>query len=160
MAKQKPPGIQEEIKQAKPFESLEEELVVALVRTADQLQRRFSKIMKEYEVSPTQYNALRILRGGGEKGLPCSEIGERMISHDPDITRLLDRLVKRGLVERHREESDRRVIRTRITAAGFELLKKMDRPMHELPRQMFGDLGEPKLQSLLRLLTIIRQKAA
>jgi DNA-binding MarR family transcriptional regulator len=156
----KAPGIQEEIKQTKPFESLEEELVVALVRTADQLQRRTSKIMKEYEVSPTQYNALRILRGGGEKGLPCSEIGERMISHDPDITRLLDRLVKRGLVERHREESDRRVIRTRITPAGLELLKKMDRPMHELPRRMFGDIGESKLQSLLRMLTLIRQKAS
>src|SRR4051812_25255843 len=140
----KMPGIQEEIKQAMPFESLEEELVVALVRTADQLQRRFSKVMKDYEVSPTQYNALRILRGGGEKGLPCREIGERMISHDPDITRLLDRLVKRGLVERHREESDRRVIRTRITPAGLELLRKMDRPMHEMPRQMFGDIGEPK----------------
>ena len=158
--KRNTPGIQAEIKQAKPFESLEEELGVALIRTADQLQRRFSKIMKEYEVSPTQYNALRILRGGGEKGLPCREIGERMISHDPDITRLLDRLVKRGLVERHREESDRRVIRTRITTAGLELLKKMDRPMHELPREMFGDIGEAKLQSLLRMLTLIRQKAS
>jgi DNA-binding MarR family transcriptional regulator len=153
-------GIQEEIKQSKPFASVEEELVVALVRTTDQLQRRFSKIMKTYDVSPTQYNALRILRGGGEKGLPCREIGERMISHDPDITRLLDRLVKRGLVERRREEIDRRVIMTRITPQGLELLKRMDAPMRDLPRELFGDIGRQKLQSLLQLLTVIRQKAA
>ena len=158
--KTKAPVIREEIKQGKPFDSLEEEVLIALLRTADQVGRRNAEVMKPYELSPTQYNALRILRGGGEKGLPCREIGERMINHDPDITRLLDRLVKRGLVERSREEKDRRVITTRITAAGLELLKKMDRPVSEFPRSLLSEMGEQRLQSLLRLLRSIREKAA
>ena len=108
-------GIQAEIKQTKPFKSLEEEASVALVRTADQLARRGAEMLKRHGLSPTQYNALRILRGAGEKGMACSEIGERMINHDPDITRLIDRLERRGLVVRSREQKDRRVITTRIT---------------------------------------------
>src|SRR6266498_3305132 len=112
MATKKLSGIREEIKQLKPFNSVEEEVLLALLRTADQVGRRGAEVMKPFDLSPTQYNALRILRGGGEKGLPCSEIGERMINRDPDITRLLDRLVKRDLVERRREEKDRRVITT------------------------------------------------
>ena len=157
--KDKPAGIQQEIKQSKPFHSLEEEVLLALLRTADQVWRRNAELLKPYELSPTQYNALRILRGGGEKGLPCREIGERMINHDPDITRLLDRLVKRGLVERSREEKDRRVITTRITAEGLELLKKMDRLVNEFPKQLIGGLGEQRMQGLLRALAAIRQKA-
>jgi DNA-binding MarR family transcriptional regulator len=158
--KNKPSGIQQEIKQNKPFRSLEEEVLIALLRTADQVTRRGAEVMKPFDISPTQYNALRILRGGGEKGLPCREIGERMINHDPDITRLLDRLVKRGLVERRREEKDRRVITTRITAAGLELLKKMDRPVSDYPRELLGELGEQRLQSLLKALAAIREKTA
>jgi len=156
----KPTGIQEEIKQLKPFHSLEEEVLLALLRTADQVGRRGAEVMKPFGLSPTQYNALRILRGGGEKGLPCSEIGERMINRDPDITRLLDRLVGRGLVERRREEKDRRVITTRITSAGLELLKRMDRPVNEFPRQLLAGLGRPRLQGLLKLLAAIRATTA
>lgn len=153
-------SIQEEIKQTKPFSSVEEEALLALMRTADQVGQRNAEILKPFGLSPTQYNALRILRGGGEKGLPCSEIAVRMINHDPDITRLLDRLAKRGLVDRSREEKDRRVVTARITQAGLELLSSMDRTMRESPKQMLAGIGEKRLQSLLRLLRTVREKIA
>ena len=96
--------------------------LVALQRTADRLHWRLSEMLKPHGLSPTQYNALRILRGAGDEGRSCSEIAERMINRDPDITRLVDRLERRGLVARSREGRDRRVITTRITPAGLELL--------------------------------------
>lgn len=145
-------GIQAELKQTKPFSSLAEEAYIALMRTADQLHWKGAELMKQFEVSPTQFNALRILRGAGPKGLACSEISERMINRDSDITRLLDRLERRGLAGRCRETKDRRVIMARITAAGLELLKKMDEPMEEFHRKLLGQMGEQRLHSLLRLL--------
>ena len=153
-------SIQEEIKQTKPFSSVEEEALLALMRTADQVGQRNAEILKPFGLSPTQYNALRILRGGGEKGLPCSEIAVRMINHDPDITRLLDRLAKRGLVERSREEKDRRVVTARITKDGLELLSSMDRTVRDAPKQLLTGIGEKRLQTLLRLLRTVREKIA
>lgn len=150
-------GIQAEIKQGKPFSSLEEEVFLALQRTADQLQWRAAEMLKPYGLSPTQYNALRILRGAGQGGLACSEVGERMINRDPDITRLLDRLERRGLVRRARGREDRRVITAFITAAGSKLLKQLDEPVVEFQRRLLGSLGEQKLGSLLRLLCAARQ---
>jgi DNA-binding MarR family transcriptional regulator len=152
-------GIQAEIKQTKPFKSLEEEASVALMRTADQLAWRGAEMFKRNGLSPTQYNALRILRGAGPKGLACNEIGERMINRDPDITRLIDRLERRGLVARSREQKDRRVITTRITDAGLDILKKLDRPVEEFHRQLLGPMGERRLRSLLRLLETVRRRA-
>src|SRR5438132_14365033 len=102
-------GIQAEIKQAKPFSSLEEEALLSLQRTADQLQWHASELLQPYGISPTQYNALRILRGAKDEGRSCSEIAARMINRDPDITRLIDRLERRGLGPRPPEEQDRRV---------------------------------------------------
>src|SRR6266478_1928499 len=93
-------GLQEELKQNVPFTSREQEAYLSLLRTADALQSRVEAKLKEFGLTGTQYNALRILRGAGEDGIPCSDIAERMITRDPDITRLLDRLQKRGLVER------------------------------------------------------------
>ncbi len=153
-------GIQAELKQSKPFSSLAEEAFIALMRTADQLQWKGAELMKEFDVSPTQFNALRILRGAGPKGLPCSEISERMINRDSDITRLLDRLEKRGLAERCREAKDRRVIMARIKPEGLALLKKMDKPVEEFHRKLLGDLGEERLKGLLRLLQEARQAAS
>src|SRR5438552_15092442 len=107
-------GIQAEIKQAKPFSSLEEEALISLQRTADQLQWHASDLMKPYGISPTQYNALRILRGAKDEGRSCSYIGERMINRDPDVSRLIDRLERHGLVQQARKEKDRRRSITRI----------------------------------------------
>ncbi len=151
-------GIQAEIKQTKPFSSLEEEALIALQRTADQLQGKAAEMLKPFGISPTQYNALRILRGAGPQGRSCSEIGERMINRDPDITRLLDRLERRGLVQRTRERKDRRVITTRITAAGTDLLKTLDRPVTEFNKKMLGHLRAPELRTLLALLEAAREQ--
>ena len=153
-------GIQAEIQQTKPFSNLEEEALVSLQRTADQLAGRLSDMLKPHGLSPTQYNALRILRGAGDGGRACSEIAERMINRDPDITRLVDRLERRGLVARSREKRDRRVIITRITPAGLDLLRGLDRPIEEFNRKLLGNLGEPQLRTLIKLLEAARAQAS
>jgi DNA-binding MarR family transcriptional regulator len=151
-------GIQEEIKQTKPFRSLEEKALIALLRTADQLQRRVAEMLKPHGVSPTQYNALRILRGAGAKGLACSEVGQRMLNRDPDITRLLDRLERRDLILRSREPKDRRVIKARITPAGLALLRSIDSHAEEFQRDLLGHMGQRRLESLIAMLEAAREK--
>jgi DNA-binding MarR family transcriptional regulator len=152
-------GIQAEIQQTKPFASLEDEAVVSLHRTADVINGRFSDMLKPYGLSPTQFNALRILRGAGEGGRTCSEIAQRMINRDPDITRLLDRLERRGLVARSREGRDRRVIMTRINQTGLDLLQGLDRPIEEFNRKQLGHLSEQQLRTLVKLLEAVREQA-
>jgi DNA-binding MarR family transcriptional regulator len=142
-----------------PVRSLAEEAFVALLRTADQLQWRAAETFKRHGLSPTQYNALRILRGAGPEGLPCTEVGKRMINRDPDITRLLDRLERRGLIQRSRERKDRRVIKARITPAGLTLLKTMNREVEQFHRSLLGPLGEQRLQALIRLLEEARENS-
>jgi DNA-binding MarR family transcriptional regulator len=122
----------------------------------DVLGQQLEGILKPHNISGTQYNVLRILRGAGPDGLKCSEIGERMVAHDPDITRLLDRIEKRGLISRAREEKDRRVVRTRITATGLELLERMDKPVEEGSRRVLGHLGQERLLQLIGLLEAAR----
>jgi DNA-binding MarR family transcriptional regulator len=151
-------GIHAEIQQTKPVSSLEDEALIALQRTADRLQWRLGEMLKAHGLSPTQYNALRILRGAKDEGRACSEIAERMINRDPDITRLVDRLERRGLVARSREGRDRRVITTRITLAGLELLASLDRPVEEFNRKMLSPLGEAQLRTLIRLLETARDQ--
>src|SRR6202045_1547422 len=126
-----PRGLQAELKQKIPFASREAEAYLSLLRTTDALQTQVEAQLKEFGLTGTQYNALRILRGAGPDGLPCREIGERMITHDPDVTRLLNRLEGRGFVERTRASSDRRVIYGKITAAGLKLLREMDSPIEK-----------------------------
>ena len=131
---------------------LEEQVFLGLQRTAEHLQRASAQFFHPYDLSPTQYNALRILRGAGDAGLACNAIAGRMIHADPDITRLLDRLEQRGLVERGRDREDRRVVIARITRAGLELLRSMDRPLEQYLRQMFAGMPARRLRSLLTLL--------
>ena len=152
------PGIRAEIRQSKPFPNLGSEAIVALQRTASDLQWRLTEFLKPYGISPTQYNALRILRGAGDEGLACNEIGERMLNRDPDITRLLDRLVKSGLARRGRCKTDRRVITARITDNGLALLKSLDAPLEDLNQKITGQLGRQRLQEFLRTLDLIRER--
>jgi DNA-binding MarR family transcriptional regulator len=127
----------------------EERVFIAVLRAADRFERQAAEMLKQYGLTPTQYNALRILRGGEPGGLACREIGERMISHDPDITRLLDRLKRRGLISRRRERKDRRVIKTFITSAGLELLEVLDQPVENFHRQLLGHVSRKRLHSLV-----------
>ena len=151
-----PRGLQAELKQNIPFASREQEAYLALLRTADALQTQVEAWLKEFGLTGTQYNALRILRGAGPEGLPCSEIGERMITHDPDITRLLNRLEDRGFVKRTRAKNDRRVICGKITPAGLKLLREMDSPLEKRGREMLRHVGQEKLKDLIELLELVR----
>jgi DNA-binding MarR family transcriptional regulator len=135
---------------------LEEEAFVSLLRTGDWLSRRVDGVLKAAEISPTQYNVLRILRGAPD-GLLCGEIGNRMISRDPDITRLLDRLEKRGLISRCRGAKDRRMVLTRITDDGMKLLADLDGPVLQAHWRTLGHMGEQKLNTLVKLLEEARQ---
>src|SRR5579862_2688097 len=137
----------------------EEEAFLSLVRTTELLSRNVEKILREADVSPTQYNVLRILRGAPD-GLTCSEIGKRMITRDPDITRLLDRLEKRSLISRCRETGDRRMVMTRITPHGLDLLRDLDAPVADIHKSQLGHLGRGGLRSLMDLLESLRRQAA
>jgi DNA-binding MarR family transcriptional regulator len=148
--------LQAELQQTRPFESAAVEAHINVLRTADYLHHGVEEILNRAELSGAQYNVLRILRGAGPEGLGCREIGERMITRDPDITRLLDRLENRGLVARKRGDKDRRVVTTRITAKGLQLLKGLDRPVLEVHERQLGHLGRKRMLALIRLLEAAR----
>ncbi|HEX8502999.1 MAG TPA: MarR family transcriptional regulator [Pyrinomonadaceae bacterium] len=148
--------MQNELKQTKPFASLEEEVILNLARTAEYIGSRAAEVFKRADLTPTQYNALRILRGAGAEGLACGEISERMVTKDSDITRLLDRLERRGLISRERPENNRRVVLTRITDEGLTLLAELDGPVEEGNRRLAGHLGEQRLRTLNELLEALR----
>ena len=135
----------------------EEAAFLDLLRTTDMLSRPLAQVLKTEDVSATQYNVLRILRGAPE-GLTCGEVANRMITRDPDITRLLDRLEKRGLISRCREAKDRRMVLTRITPEGLALLARLDRPVQEAHRKQLGHLGRERLRTLSELLSACRSR--
>jgi DNA-binding MarR family transcriptional regulator len=137
----------------------EEGMFLELMRTTDILSRRPAQVLKTEDLSMTQYNVLRILRGAPD-GLSCGEISNRMITRDPDITRLLDRLEKRGLISRSRETRDRRTVMARITPEGLALLARLDEPVQEAHREQLGHLGEKRLRELSELLTACRDRLA
>lgn len=136
----------------------EESAFLDLLRTTDLLSRRLSPVLKAEDLSPTQYNVLRILRGAGGD-LACGEIADRMITRDPDITRLLDRMEKRNLIVRHRDHADRRTVMTRITGEGLKVLARLDEPVQTAHRQQLGHLGRQRLQALRELLSAVRSPA-
>lgn len=132
---------------------------VNLLRAADLLSRDAEALLKPFKLSGTQYNILRILRGAGPAGLACREIGCRLISRDPDITRLLDRMESRGLIARARETQDRRVVKARIAEEGLRLLAELDQPVREVHRRQFRRFPAKELRTLLDLLDCIREQA-
>ncbi len=137
--------------------SSEEAVFLELLRTTDMLSRGLVQVLKVEDVSSTQYNVLRILRGAPQ-GLPCGEIASRMITRDPDVTRLLDRLEKRELISRCRETEDRRTVRARIAPQGLKLLARLDEPVQAAHRKQLGHLGRRRLQALADLLRISRSQ--
>ncbi len=152
--------IRNEIKQTKPFQGLEQEVFVALQKTADQLMQELAVLLKARGLSPTQYNVLRILRGAGQDGLPCGEVANRMITRDPDMTRLLDRMEAHSLVKRAREQKDRRVITTRITAEGLSVTGELDPVVEEMGVRQFSGLTRKEMRMLLELLDKVRVEGA
>ncbi len=148
---------QSESRQKRKAECLEELAFLELCRTADILARGPVLLLKAEGLSFTQYNVLRILRGATE-GLACGEIGNRMITRDPDITRLLDRLEGRGLISRCREAKDRRMVMAGITPDGMKLLALMDEPVRETHRKQLGHLGRERLRALAKLLRASRER--
>jgi DNA-binding MarR family transcriptional regulator len=126
---------------------------IAFMRIADTFGGEAEQVMKSAGLTGAQYNVLRILRGAGPEGLACREIGERMISRDPDITRLLDRMEKRGLITRERQRDDRRVVKTFVTASGLQILKTLDQPVRELHKKQFQHLSAKKLRALAAMLS-------
>jgi DNA-binding MarR family transcriptional regulator len=139
-------------KASAPIAPLEERAFLVLLKLADGLNQECEQLIRAAGLTGAQYNVLRILRGARPEGLPCNGIGDRMISHDPDMTRLLDRLEKRDLIRRERQKDDRRVVRTHITAEGLRVLKTLDQPMRELHKIQFRHVPAKRLKDLFELL--------
>lgn len=153
-----PHGLQKELKQTKPFQSLEAEAVLSIARTAAKLDHGVAQTLKPFGLTPTQYNVLRILRGAGAEGLCRNAVGERLVAPVPDVTRLLDRMEDSGLIIRERSGTDRRFVTTRVTRKGLGLLDQLDEPLEALHREQLGHLGKRHLKALVDVLTEARQK--
>jgi DNA-binding MarR family transcriptional regulator len=152
------PALRDEIKQQKAFESLEQEALLSIERTAAVLGHAFAETLKPHGITSTQYNVLRILRGAGKAGLCRNEVRDRLIAQVPDVTRLLDRLEDVGLIERERSEEDRRLVSTRITAKGLALLRSLDAPVAETHKRHLGHLTAQQLKTLIDLLARAREQ--
>jgi DNA-binding MarR family transcriptional regulator len=148
--------LQQEIQQRKAIRLLEEETTLNLVRTADLLMQRLGDVLQRHGLSATQYNALRILRGAGKDGAGCKDIATRMVTRDPDITRMMDRLEKRGLLTRDRAKQDRRTVAHRLTDAGLELVNSLDAPVEEAHESAMKHMSKAKLRELVGLLEELR----
>jgi DNA-binding MarR family transcriptional regulator len=147
-------SIAAQLKQKQAFSSREQEALLAVRMVAARLTAPWAQFLKATaDLSTSQYNVLRILRGGPKGGLTCGEIGERTVARDPDITRLVDRLCKRGLAKRIRSQTDRRVVQVEITQKGLDLLEELDPHVERLPPALLGHMSQTSLQQLTRLLS-------
>ncbi len=152
--------LQAELNKTKRFHSREQEGVIGIVSTADVIRRRFSRFVEPHGISGQQYNVLRILRGAAPERLPTLTIAERMIEQAPGITRLLDRLERKGLVSRERCASDRRQVLCSITPAGRTLLAKLDGPIGKADDEALGEISAADLKTLIRILDAVREHHA
>jgi DNA-binding MarR family transcriptional regulator len=153
------PKLQHELKKKRPFESPEQEAALSILRTGDQLQIRFARLLREHGLTPSQYNILRILRGEGQP-LPILEIASRTITVVPGITGLIDRLEQAGFVNRVPCARDRRVIHVALTDHGTTTLAALDEPLLDLHRKLLGHLSQAELKEIIRLLAKVREPLA
>lgn len=153
-------SLQDELKQGRPFDTLYQEAMLNIIRTASHLTYEVTEALRPYGVTTTQYNVLRILRGAGADGLPCGAIADRLVTRDSDVTRLIDRLTGQHLVERGRSALDRRVVTVRITQAGTDLLTRLAPVLSEVHHQQLGHLDSNTLTALIRGLEQARDRAA
>ncbi|MFA6954906.1 MAG: MarR family transcriptional regulator [Thermoanaerobaculia bacterium] len=154
------PTLKEEIRQTRPFHNRETEAFLNIIRTADALARQVEQLLKPHGLTMTQYNALRILRGAEEKHVTCGYVAERLVTSDPDVTRLFDRMERAGLLERARDTSDRRCVLNRISRAGIRLLAKLDHEIDALHVRQFASLGPKALTALVTQLEQVREATA
>jgi DNA-binding MarR family transcriptional regulator len=151
-----PSTLREELKQNKPFSSLEQEALLSVVRTSADLMDRFELFLRPYAITSTQYNVLRILRGAEPEGLCRNELRDRMLTRMPDVTRLLDRMEEAGLVERTRDTEDRRMVTSRITKKALQLLTTLDPLVAENEKRFFSEISRDQIQTLIDVLDAIR----
>ena len=149
--------LQHEIRQSKPFTSLEQEAHLSIVRTAAALLDGFDRMLAPADITASQYNVLRILRGADPEGLCRNDVRDRMVNRMPDMTRLLDRMEKAGLVTRHRDTEDRRIVTTRITDKGRKLLDELESEAAREHERRLGHLSDMKLRQLIELLSEVRE---
>ncbi len=150
-------SLRDELKQTRPFRSVEQEALLSIERTAAVLGYAFAEQLKAYDLTPTQYNVLRILRGAGDSGLCRHEVRSRLLAPVPDVTRLLDRMESAGLIERERDSEDRRLVRTRITKQALGVLAKLDGPIEEIHQRQLGHMSKADLKRLVALLAEARK---
>lgn len=151
-------SLKDELKMNRDFESVQQEALLSLTRTQSMIDPYLNSIFMEHKLTAPQYNILRILKGHSDKnGMSCSDIGERMVTRDSDLTRLLDKLEKAGLVKRHRPESDRRKVLTIITSKGNDALQHISPELNKANQKALGHMQEHDLKTLIQLLQKIRQ---
>jgi DNA-binding MarR family transcriptional regulator len=151
-------GLQEDLKQTRPFACIEEEVFLSLARTSAVLEHGFAQALKPYGITATQYNVLRILRGAGPDGLCRNEIGSRLVRSVPDVTRLLDRMEEMNLIARERAGTDRRYVTTRISRPGLDLLARLDSEVAIIHQRQLGHVSKRALRTLVDVLTAIRHR--
>jgi DNA-binding MarR family transcriptional regulator len=158
MARAKKSSLATALKQNRPFVSLEQEVYLSILRTASELSYAVDQFFGQFDITQSQYNVLRILRGAGASGLCRNEISERMVTATPDMTRLLDRMEKAGWVTRKRAEDDRRQVSTHITMSGMELLARLERPTGDFVTSLFAGATTSDLKTVLKVNDQIRTK--
>jgi DNA-binding MarR family transcriptional regulator len=151
-------ALRAELRQRKPFASLEQEAYLSVKRTEAALREHFDQVLKPYGISVTQYNVLRILRGAGQGGLCRNEIRDRLIDRMPDVTRLLDRMEETGWITRTRSTEDRRQVSTELTKSGRELVDSLDGPVAAEHQRRLGHMTKTQLRALIQLLSVVRQE--
>ena len=151
-----PKGLRAELKMTRPFRSVEEEAILSIARTAALIEHAGAEALKPFNLTITQYNVLRILRGAGQDGLCRNEVGERLVTKVPDVTRLLDRMEAAGLIVRERGSEDRRFVATRITDTGLKLLEKIDRELPVIHGRQIGHVSPKRLRELISILEEVR----
>jgi DNA-binding MarR family transcriptional regulator len=158
MARTQKSSLATTLKQNRPFASLEQEVYLSILRTASELSYAVDQFFRPFDITPSQYNVLRILRGAGTGGLCRNEISERMVTATPDMTRLLDRMEKSGWVTRERAVEDRRQVSTHITKSGMELLARLERPTGDFVTPLFAGAKISDLKTVLKVNDQIRTK--
>ena len=149
-------SLRQQLKKKGPFDSLEQEAMLSILRTSDLLENRLARLLREYDLTPSQYNAMRIMRGEGEP-MPCLEVAQRMIQVAPAITRVVDQLAGRGLINKEQSCEDRRVFLVELTASGARLLKKLDEPIRSLHVSLLGHVSKSDLKMLTGILDTARE---